>query len=414
MGPSQSHREQRARSDSDDVRAVVPALAAAQSLHETLGGPTQDAPRRTGACLCDFVRCLDQASDALAASSDFSSTLRDGTAGEVISAEAAEKMKQERETRMQDFAERLVPVLFANDVPTRLIACVESLDFEAQKDATRAFDAILRLAALAPASGAEEKLAKYVQSSGLSWRLLEEYGRTHVFMHHAEMLRSCARLPGLVAAILREGVANRLVELAQHQLLDISFEAFSCLGKLLFVQKSVVGAYLVTHLEAFFGQYHKLLEEEGYVTRRQALRLLSTLLMDPSFADVAAAYVGADFLPIIMNLMRDDSLSIQLEAFKVFKLFVMSPCMPRRAELILSRNSKGLRRLLCALYDDFKKDDMSEEDFVLVQDLRAVAQALLELAEGERASMATTLGSRPPRMLASSAPCLPAGLAVKA
>jgi calcium binding protein 39 len=186
------------------------------------------------------------------------------------------------------------------------------------------------------------------------------------------MLRSCALHPELVVCMLDAGFATELLMLAQHQTFDISSDAFASLRELLLTHKSVAATYLETYFKMFFARYNKLLQTEDYVTKRQALRLLGEILLNRDFKDVMLQYVGEEqFLQVQMNLLRDHSKAIQVDAFHIFKVFAASPNKRTRVHQILFKNRDRLVRLVESLG---KGDDGSFQ-----QDQKAVIGALWAL-----------------------------------
>jgi len=228
---------------------------------------------------------------------------------------------------------------------------------------------------LGPQLRADEQVIEYVRTHPrISQLLLEGSGRPEVFSHCAQMLRSCTRYPQLVAYLQAENAMSRLIDLARHESFDISSEAFSSLREFLLAHKAVTATFLEAKFADFFERFHELLQADDYVTQRQALRLLGEVLLDRSFAQVMLKYVNSDrFLQIHMNLLRDDSRAIQLEAFHVFKIFVGNPDKPGRVRQILYRNRERLAKLLEAI--GWKRDS----DKLLMQDLKTVARLLQAL-----------------------------------
>jgi len=272
----------------------------------------------------------------------------------------------------------LMAALLDADAPAQLVACMGLLGFEARKDAMRFFTALLRSAL---PLGADELLVAYFRSHPRIARLLlEGSGRHEVFAHCAQMIRACTRYPQLVAALLEEGAAYRLIDLAQHQSFDISSEAFSSLRELLLVHREAAASYVVANFEEFFTHYHRLLQRGmDYVARRQALRLLGDMLLDRAYMEVMLAYVSNEqFLQIHMNLMRDSSKIIQLDAFHVFKIFVANPQKPHRVVMILYKNKERLLKLLNLL--DSGKDSKTSAS----EDLRIVMGVLTALTTPPR------------------------------
>ncbi|CAI8585101.1 unnamed protein product, partial [Vicia faba] len=109
----------------------------------------------------------------------------------------------------------------------------------------------------------------------------------------------------------------------------------------------------------FFADYNsKLLESSNYITRRLAVKLLGDMLLDRSNSSVMTRYVSSrENLRILMNLLRESSKSIQIEAFHVFKLFAANQNKPPDIISIFVANKSKMLRLL----DEFKIDKEDEQ-----------------------------------------------------
>lgn len=286
----------------------------------------------------------------------------------------------------------LVAALLAADAPAMLVARLEQLCFETRKDAMHLFSTLLKTAL---PLGADAALVDYLRSHPrISQLLLEGSGRHEVFMHCSQMLRACTRYPQMVTALINEGAFGRLIELACHPSFDISSEAFSSLRELLLAQKEVSAMYLKFNFDSFFAQYHTLFQPaRDYVSRRQALRLLGDVLLDRAFVEVMLAYVeNEQFLQIHMNLLRDSSKTIQVDAFHVFKIFVANPNKPYKVVVILHRNRDRLLRLLGTLTSPTRAGGCSS-NALFDEDLAAVTEVLKGLEPPPRVRPSNSSGS---------------------
>lgn len=257
---------------------------------------------------------------------------------------------------------KLLRSLLATDLPAQMLTVLPALEFEAQKDIMRLFHQFLQAGSVA--------VTNYVCSHREVLQiLLDGCGNSEVALHCHMFIRSCARFPDLVVCMLDAGYATRLLELAQHQIFDIASDAFSSLRELLLAHRQLAAAYLEENFKTFFAPYNKLLESADYVTKRQALRLLGEILLERHHKRVRCLYVGeGQFLQVQMNLLRDNSRAIQMDAFHVFKLFAACPNKSPRVHQILLKNRERLVRLLELLV----KDD--DEEFL--QDQSSVIEAL--------------------------------------
>jgi len=193
-------------------------------------------------------------------------------------------------------------------------------------------------------------------------------------IHCGMLLRSCARHPQLVEAFLAQPDATfQLISFTQHKSFDISSDAFSALREILLAHTSVSAAFLEANFQEFFKLYHDLLQSDDYVTQRQALKLLSEILLDRAFMRVMLAYVTKEhFLQIHMNLLRANSKKIQVEAFHVFKIFVANPQKPPRVQQILFKNKHRLVKLLDSFQDKGADEQFANDNSAIIRKLQVM------------------------------------------
>jgi len=262
---------------------------------------------------------------------------------------------------------QLVTSLLDADLPARMVAAMVHLDFEARKDVMRLFGALLRLGT--------QPVVEYVRGHPQFLQmLLDGCGNEEVALNSNMMLRSCAHNPKLVGTVLEADFAMGLLKLTRHENFAISSDAFASLRELLLTHKAVSAEYLERRFSDFFEKFNVLLQGDDYVTKRQALRLLGEILLDRSFMKVMLAYVGNEqYLPFHMNLLRENSKVLQVDAFHIFKIFAANPKKPQKVQQILYKNRERLIKLIETL-NPTKGDDASFKD-----DQAAVVKALMNL-----------------------------------
>ncbi|CAE7488265.1 CAB39L [Symbiodinium natans] len=254
----------------------------------------------------------------------------------------------------------------AIDLPKRLVTHLGQLEFEVRNDVVTVFSAVVRLG-----SGLEDEdpLQEYGQANPQFFALLVDgYEKPEIATHCGMMLRSCARQEKLVKAFLSQTqVVLKLVQFTRHEVFDISTDAFSSLHDFLLNHQDTSAQFLQANFRDYFTSYNSLLQEGDYVTKRQALKLLSDLLLGRKFMRIMMLYIGDDsYLQIHMNLLRDDSKTIQLEAFHIFKIFVANPNRPQRVHAILYKNKERLISLLHELTPHRPEDKQFLEDMKTV------------------------------------------------
>ncbi|CAJ1442113.1 unnamed protein product [Effrenium voratum] len=249
-----------------------------------------------------------------------------------------------------------------DDLPKHLVQNLTQLEFEVRNDVVTVFSAVVRLGATLTD---DDLLQQYVKDHPQFFELLVKgYETPEIATHCGMMLRSCARQAKLVQTFLSQtAVVLKLIQFTRHEVFDISTDAFSSLHDFLLNHQDVSAEFLQANFRDFFKIYNSLLQEGDYVTKRQALKLLSDLLLGRKFMRVMMMYIGDDsYLQIHMELLRDDSKTIQLEAFHIFKIFVANPNRPPRVHAILFRNKEGLMKLLHELTPHRPDDKQFLED----------------------------------------------------
>ncbi|KAE8736208.1 MO25-like protein [Hibiscus syriacus] len=208
---------------------------------------------------------------------------------------------------------QLTQEFFRENTLRLLITCLPKLNLEARKDATQVVANLQR-------QQVQSRLiaSDYLEANiDLMDILIAGYENNDMALHYGAKLRECIR--------------HQTV--ARH--------------------KSTVAEFLSKNYDWFLAEYNsKLLESTNYIMRRQAIKLLGDILLDRSNSAVMTRYVSSrDNLRILMNLLRESSKSIQLEAFHVFK---NKP--PDIISILVANKSKLLR-----LFADFKPEKADEE-----------------------------------------------------
>jgi len=308
-------------------------------------------------------------------------------------------------------AGELLDQFLCADLPTRLVSCLGQLEFEVRKDVVKLFSSIVRLGTQV---GADQNLKQYAHSHPAFFEcLVEGYETPEIATLCGMILRSCARHAPLVEVFLSQTeVVLKLVLFTGNESFDISTDAFSSLREFLLTQHALSAKFLEANFREFFELYNRLLEKGDYVTQRQALKLLSDLLLERQFMRIMMRYIEDDsFLQIHMTLLRNDSKAIQLEAFHVFKIFVANPQKPPRVQQILYKNKEKLVKLL----EDLKANrtdakQFDEDKATIVGKLQALEpppkpQGSKEVGGGEAASV--TASGYPSSKPSTSEPPMP-------
>jgi len=193
----------------------------------------------------------------------------------------------------------------------------------------------------------------------------------------------------LLKMLLEIEFVSGLMKLVLHPDFDLSSDAFSSLRQLLLINKPVACERIADHAEQLLEALHELLIADAYFTQRQVLRLLGDLLLDPCFECIVPAYVCSDkYLKVQMNLLREESKTLQHDAFRVFSIFVDHPETSPRVHMILYKNKDRLVRLLDSLTETIRVEDANS-----ARNPRMVVEAIEALSAPSRRSSFSSTGS---------------------
>ncbi|KAI9124244.1 hypothetical protein K1719_005544 [Acacia pycnantha] len=263
---------------------------------------------------------------------------------------------------------QLTQEFFKENTLRLLIKCLPKLNLEARKDATQVVANLQR----------QQVHSKLIASDYLEKNLdlmnvlILGYENPDMALHYGAMLRECIRHQIVASYVLQSPNMKKFFDYIQLPNFDIAADAAATFKELMTRHKSTVADFLTKNYEWFFEEYNsKLLESPNYITKRQAVKLLGDMLLDRSNSAVMTRYVSSrDNLRILMNLLREESKSIQIEAFHVFKLFVANKNKPAEIIGILVANRSKLLRLL----GDFKMEKPDEQfDADKAQVMREIA-----------------------------------------
>ncbi|KAA8520188.1 hypothetical protein F0562_014444 [Nyssa sinensis] len=274
---------------------------------------------------------------------------------------------------------QLTQEFFRGNTLRLLIICVPKLNLEARKDATQIVANLQR-------QPVQSRLiaCDYLEANmDLMDILILGYENPDMALHYGAMLRECIRHQSVARYVLESDHMKKFFDYIQLPNFDIAADAAATFKELLTRHKSTVAEFLSKNYDWFFAEYNsKLLESTNYITRRQAIKVGQScwvyILLDRSNSAVMTRYVSSrDNLRILMNLLRESSKSIQIEAFHVFKLFAANQNKPPDVVGILVANRSKLLRL----FADFKTD---KEDEQFEADKAQVVKEIVSLEPKDR------------------------------
>lgn len=261
-----------------------------------------------------------------------------------------------------------VEQLLVEDIPVKLLEQLQALHFHARTTAVNFCCILLQLGF---PQGLDKQVLDYLcdTQERLFGLLMEGCGKEEMNTPHNIVLRSLVKHDSMTKVFLDSRHMFRLLELAQHQNFEISSDAFDCLRQVLVEHRHLSASWLLANFDTFFRQYEKILVTDTYVVQRQAVKLLSELLLDRSCTEVMLQYISSERqLMVTMNLLRHRSRTLQFEVFHLFKLFAANPNKPPRVQKILAKNGLGLIQLVDNLQPLNPDDEQFSKDKLAVID----------------------------------------------
>ncbi|KAM0937671.1 putative armadillo-like helical protein [Dioscorea sansibarensis] len=254
---------------------------------------------------------------------------------------------------------QLTQEFFRENTLRLLIICLPKLNLEARKDTTQVVANLQR----------QQVHSRLIASDYLEANkdlmdiLVAGYENMDIALHYGAMLRECIRHQSIARYVLESEHMKKFFDYIQLPNFDIASDASATFKELLTRHKSTVAEFLSKNYDWFFAEFNsKLLSSPNYITRRQAIKLLGDILLDRSNSVVMTRYVSTkDNLMILMNLLRESSKNIQIEAFHVFKLFAANQNKPPEIVSILVTNRSKLLRFFSSFKLD-KEDEQFEAD----------------------------------------------------
>ncbi|ONM24772.1 Putative MO25-like protein [Zea mays] len=243
---------------------------------------------------------------------------------------------------------QLTQEFFRENTLRLLIIHLPKLNLETRKDATQVVANLQRQQVSSKIVASE-----YLESNkDLLDILILGYENMDIALHYGAMLRECIRHQSIARYVLESEHMKKFFDYIQLPNFDIASDASATFKELLTRHKATVAEFLSNNYDWFFEEFNsRLLSSTNYITKRQAIKLLGDMLLDRSNVAVMMRYVSSkDNLMILMNLLRDSSKNIQIEAFHVFKVVN-----------ILVTNRNKLLRFFAGFKID-KEDEQFEAD----------------------------------------------------
>ncbi|KAM3315519.1 hypothetical protein ACQJBY_033953 [Aegilops geniculata] len=231
---------------------------------------------------------------------------------------------------------QLTREFFKDNTLRLVIVCVPHMDLETQKEVTLVFANLARqkVDSRIPASDYLEV------NQDLLDILMAGFNNRDIAIHYSTILRDCVRHQVAARYVLYSQHMKKFFDYIQFPDFSPSSEAFKTFKELLTRHKSSAAEFFTKNYDW----------------------LLGDILLERTNSSVMLRYVSSkENLIVLMNLLRDPSQPIQVEAFHIFKLFTANKNKPRDITSILVANKSKIIRFLNAFTLE-KEDRVFESD----------------------------------------------------
>ncbi|KAH0793733.1 protein Mo25 [Histomonas meleagridis] len=242
------------------------------------------------------------------------------------------------------------------------LKCMINLPVEERKQFT-----IIFTGSITHQTGSDYPLVVWIQRKPKTLKLLIDfYQHPELAICAGEMLRLCVRYEPLANHLLTDECLNTLFSFFSVSHFDVSADSFATFRELM-LKAPQAKEYLQKNCQNIIDRLHKVLDETNYATCRQCLKLIGELVNE--YDSFKNTYLSNDQNLIkIMKLMSSTYQNISLEAFNVFKLFVLYDHKTEAIIRILRTNADKLIEYIHDLLQSNQDQELDKEkDHLIVQ-----------------------------------------------
>ena len=269
---------------------------------------------------------------------------------------------------------QLCQEFYTSGLLLKIVTNFHKINHKGRKDTAQIFTNILQRQI-----GTRTPTVEYIcKTPEIIFALCKGYEVEDNALNCGTMLRDCIRYQPLAKIIFNSEYFMNFFKLIEGPNFHSSSDAFQTFRELLTRHKLLAAEFLEDNYDMIFQRYQSLLDSENYVIRRQSLKLLAELLLEPhNFLPMTKFISNPDNLKHIMIKMKNEkSRNIQFEAFQVFKFFVANHNKPKPIVGMLVRNRETMVEFLINFLADSPNDNHFEDEkaylIKLIRELKKV------------------------------------------
>lgn len=297
--------------------------------------------------------------------------------------------------------DNIYDIFFKNDLLNKLLLKFPILDFESKKNIS-----IIFTNGFGKCIDNKFVYVDYMSSKTESINLLLIIleNTTHSFSNSVEIylvigsiLEECLKFEQLSRFVIQLNTTHEIIwKLFDNCLLpsfEISTESFQIINLIFLKNPKMISNEFFNNknnLNKFIEKIDGLLKHGNYVTKRQGIKLLSTMILGRAFNQLMTTYISSsDNLKIIMILLNDKSKNLQIETFHIFKVFVANPNKNKQICDILLRNRDKLLRFFEINFNNVQDTNLKQEKDYIVHILNELPGSIQKQYSEELSSDAS-------------------------
>ncbi|CAK8690172.1 unnamed protein product [Clavelina lepadiformis] len=260
---------------------------------------------------------------------------------------------------------------YRSDVMVDIVVNLSLVNLEGRNDFAQVFLALLKR----EAKGRLPTIEYLITTENIIVSLVEGYESPDIALFCGKLLRECIQYEPLANIIFEDNQFFKFFEYVEMSNSEIASDAFATFKDLLTRHRTVCSEFLSDNFDRVFQAYNRLLESENCLLRCQSLKLLAELFGQQAYITVMMSYVGKpENLQLIMNNLRAENLSLQFEAFNVFKFFVGNPNKTKPVLDIFLKNQENLVDFLSTFQNDRSDDEQFHyEKIFLIEQIKELS-----------------------------------------
>ncbi|AMD19954.1 HCL197Wp [Eremothecium sinecaudum] len=271
--------------------------------------------------------------------------------------------------------DELYSAIYEADLLYDLLLHLHELDFESRKDVALIFATCLRRSkdnkfTTVDYLVTKPKILSYMLR--VSELALNKLHGTEIFLTVGGMILESMKYEQLCRLFLRNSQIWNFFEFARLGSFEVSTESLQILTELFTTHTKLVATEFFNqdaNIKKFIDRINMLMAHGNYVTKRQSVKLLRTMILNRAYGQLMNNYINSpENLKLSMILLSDRSKNLQLESFNVFKVVVANP---RKSKPVLDILIKNRDKLL-KFFENFGLDTkdstlLDEKEFVVAQ-----------------------------------------------